>query len=60
VQSDQSVIEDYRECSYKDRLRILRDLEQGSPFDKYLIDILNWIDRVNAALFRKCDETYDG
>jgi hypothetical protein len=27
-----SVIEDYRKCSYKDRLRILRDLEEGSPF----------------------------
>jgi len=26
------VIEDYRKCSYKDRLRILRDLEAGSPF----------------------------
>ncbi|SDF50007.1 hypothetical protein SAMN05216337_105836 [Bradyrhizobium brasilense] len=26
------VIEDYRKCSYKDRLRILRDLENGSPF----------------------------
>ena len=27
-----SVIEDYRKCSYKDRLRILRDLENGSAF----------------------------
>ncbi|EOA4406615.1 DUF5677 domain-containing protein [Citrobacter amalonaticus] len=27
-----SAIEDYRKCSYKDRLRILRDLESGSPF----------------------------
>ncbi len=27
-----SVIEDYRKCSYKDRLRILRDLESGSAF----------------------------
>jgi Family of unknown function (DUF5677) len=26
------VINDYRKCSYKDRLRILRDLESGSPF----------------------------
>lgn len=26
------VVEDYRKCSYKDRLRILRDLEAGSPF----------------------------
>ena len=27
-----AVIEDYRKCSYKDRLRILRDLEAGSEF----------------------------
>lgn len=26
------VIEDYRKCSYKDRLRLLRDMEAGSPF----------------------------
>lgn len=26
------VMADYRKCSYKDRLRILRDLEGGSPF----------------------------
>ena len=26
------VINDYRKCWYKDRLRILRDLESGSPF----------------------------
>lgn len=32
LQSDQEVLEDYRKCSYKDRLRILRDLEQGSHF----------------------------
>lgn len=32
LQNDHSVIEDYRKCSYKDRLRILRDLQQGSPF----------------------------
>lgn len=25
-------VADYRKCSYKDRLRILRDLESGSPF----------------------------
>lgn len=25
-------VTDYRKCSYKDRLRILRDLENGSPF----------------------------
>lgn len=30
--TDRSVIEDYRKCSYKDRLRILRDLECGSAF----------------------------
>lgn len=30
--SDLDVIEDYRKCSYKDRLRILRDLESGSVF----------------------------
>lgn len=30
--SDPSVIEDYRKCSYKDRLRMLRDLESGSAF----------------------------
>lgn len=30
--NDESVIADYRRCSYKDRLRILRDLQQGSPF----------------------------
>lgn len=32
ITSGPSVIEDYRKCSYKDRLRILRDLENGSPF----------------------------
>ena len=26
------VIEDYRKCAYKDRLRILRELKAGSPF----------------------------
>ena len=26
------VMSDYRKCSYKDRLRILRDLESGSAF----------------------------
>jgi len=30
--NDDSVIDDYRKCSYKDRLRILRDLESGSAF----------------------------
>lgn len=32
MQSDRSVVEDYRKCSYKDRLRILRDLQGGSRF----------------------------
>ncbi len=32
MQSDNTVVEDYRKCSYKDRLRILRDMESGSPF----------------------------
>lgn len=32
MQNDAVVMEDYRKCSYKDRLRILRDLEGGSPF----------------------------
>ncbi len=32
MSSDNSVIADYRKCSYKDRLRILRDLENGSRF----------------------------
>lgn len=27
-----AVIADYRKCSYKDRLRLLRELEEGSPF----------------------------
>ena len=27
-----NVIEDYRKCSYKDRLRILREIQNGSPF----------------------------
>lgn len=30
--SDQSVVEDYRKCSYKDRLRLLLDIEGGSTF----------------------------
>jgi hypothetical protein len=29
---NEHLIEDYRKCSYKDRLRILRDLESGSVF----------------------------
>lgn len=32
MQSDDAVIADYRKCSYKDRLRILRDAEAGSAF----------------------------
>lgn len=30
--SPAEVVEDYRKCSYKDRLRLLRELEAGSPF----------------------------
>jgi hypothetical protein len=30
--SDQSIVEDYRKCSYKDRLRLLRNLQMGSAF----------------------------
>lgn len=32
LNADHAVVEDYRKCSYKDRLRILRDLTAGSPF----------------------------
>lgn len=32
LMSDSAVIEDYRKCSYKDRLRILRELKKGSRF----------------------------
>ena len=32
LSNNDEVIEDYRRCSYKDRLRILRDLNQGSEF----------------------------
>lgn len=32
MQNGTDVTENYRECSYKDRLRLLRDLEAGSPF----------------------------
>lgn len=32
MKNDRNVIEDYRKCSYKDRLRILRELKSGSPF----------------------------
>lgn len=34
LSSDDEVIEDYRRCSYKDRLRILRDLNEDSEFLK--------------------------
>ncbi|KAA0010927.1 hypothetical protein F0A17_16215 [Billgrantia pellis] len=32
LMSDSAVIEDYRKCSYKDRLRILREFNEGSKF----------------------------
>ncbi|MBU2628383.1 MAG: hypothetical protein KKE61_07190 [Proteobacteria bacterium] len=32
MQSENEVIEDYRKCSYKDQLRILREHKEGSPF----------------------------
>lgn len=32
MRSTPEAIEDYRKCSYKDRLRLLRDMEAGSPF----------------------------
>jgi Family of unknown function (DUF5677) len=32
MQNDEATVEDYRKCSYKDRLRILRMLKEGSPF----------------------------
>jgi hypothetical protein len=32
LQNDESVIEDYRKCSYKVRLNILKELKEGSPF----------------------------
>ena len=32
MKSPSSVIEDYRKCSYKDRLRIIREVEEGNPF----------------------------
>jgi len=35
-------------------------LERIGADDKYLLDVLNWVDRVNSALFFKFDETYDG
>lgn len=32
MQSESEVIEDYRKCSYKDRLRIFKELKEGSAF----------------------------
>ena len=32
LKNDDAVVEDYRLCSYKDRLRILRNCEEGSAF----------------------------
>lgn len=32
--SDESVIEDYRKCSYKDRLQLVQELREGSAFTK--------------------------
>ena len=34
LKRDAAVLEDYRKCSYKDRLRILRDSKNGSEFSK--------------------------
>ncbi len=34
LKHDAAVLEDYRKCSYKDRLRILRDAKNGSEFVK--------------------------
>jgi hypothetical protein len=34
LKHDAAVLEDYRKCSYKDRLRILEDAKNGSPFSK--------------------------
>src|ERR1051325_8192566 len=34
LKHDAAVLEDYRKCSYKDRLRILRDVKNGSEFSK--------------------------
>jgi len=34
LKHDAAVLEDYRKCSYKDRLRILRDAKNGSAFSK--------------------------
>ncbi len=34
LKHDATVLEDFRKCSYKDRLRILRDAKNGSAFSK--------------------------
>src|SRR6266513_2833479 len=34
LKHDAAVLEDYRKCSYKDRLRILRDIKNGAAFSK--------------------------
>jgi hypothetical protein len=34
LKHDAAVLEDFRKCSYKDRLRILRDAKNGSAFSK--------------------------
>jgi hypothetical protein len=34
LKHDASVVEDFRKCSYKDRLRILRDAKNGAAFSK--------------------------
>jgi hypothetical protein len=34
LKHDPAVLEDFRKCSYKDRLRILRDAKNGSAFSK--------------------------
>jgi Family of unknown function (DUF5677) len=34
LKHDAAVLEDYRKCSYKDRLRILQDAKNGSAFSK--------------------------
>jgi Family of unknown function (DUF5677) len=34
LKHDAAVLEDFRKCSYKDRLRILRDAKSGSAFSK--------------------------
>ncbi|MEE4861252.1 DUF5677 domain-containing protein [Pseudomonas alliivorans] len=45
-----AVIADYRKCSYKDRLRILREMEDGSPFSHTKAGR-----RLQAAVIEKMD-----